>query len=126
MSSMLIADGEPGYILGVIDPLSELWDELRRTGNAVVNLLAWPQRQLADAFGYTAPAPGGPFTLSEWTETAWGPALADSTAWAGCTLVPNPPIELGWGLAVSLQIEHTSFGEDRQPLVHRRGQYFTF
>jgi flavin reductase (DIM6/NTAB) family NADH-FMN oxidoreductase RutF len=125
VSSLLVADGEPGYVLGVLDPLSDLWDALRDSGAAVVNVLDWRHRQLADAFGYVAPAPGGPFRLGAWIETEWGPALADSGSWAGCLLADQPAAELGWGLLVRLQVVHAAFGEDRAPLVHRRGRYLT-
>ncbi|MFC0624773.1 flavin reductase family protein [Kribbella deserti] len=126
VSSMVVADGEPGHILGLIDPDSELWEALREAGTAVVSLLGEPHRQLADAFGYVAPAPGGPFRMAEWTETEWGPALASATTWAGCRLVDPAPPELGWSLAVSLEIQHVELADDTQPaLVHRRGRYGT-
>jgi len=125
VSSVLVADGDPGYLVGMIDPLSELWDALRSTGAAVVNLLSWQHRQLADAFGYVAPAPGGPFRLGEWTQTEWGPALADAEGWAGCLLEDRPASELGWGLLVQLRVAHTNLGDDAAPLVHRRGRYLT-
>jgi flavin reductase (DIM6/NTAB) family NADH-FMN oxidoreductase RutF len=123
VSSILVADGDPGYVLGVIDPLSELWDSLRRTGAVVVNLLGWQHRQLADAFGYVAPAPGGPFRLAEWTDTEWGPALVNGAGWAGCLLEDRPGSEVGWGLLVQLRVVHTNYDEDAAPLVHRRGRY---
>ena len=125
VSSLLVADGEPGYVLGVLDPLSDLWDALRDTGAAVVNLLSWQHRQLADAFGYVAPAPGGPFRLGHWLDTEWGPALADASGWAGCQLSDRPAAELGWGLLVQLQVAQIAFGDDGAPLVHRRGRYLT-
>ncbi len=123
VSSVLIADGDPGYLVGVLDPLSDLWDALNRTGAAVVNLLNWRHRQLADAFGYVAPAPGGPFRMAEWTDTEWGPALVGAAAWAGCLLGERPPERLGWGLLVRLQLAHTEFGDEDHPLTHRRGRY---
>lgn len=143
VSSVLVADGNPGYAVGVLDPLSDLWDALRSSGAAVVNVLGWQHRQLADAFGYVAPAPGGPFRLASWTETEWGPALVGAAAWAGCRL--DDPVSdagdnpagsdpgtnsgatvLGWGIEVRLRIEHTHIEEDPPPLVHRRGRYSTF
>ena len=42
----------------------------RRT--AVVRLLEWKHRDLADAFAGVAPAPGGVFTLGEWVDTGLG------------------------------------------------------
>ncbi|MDQ1737399.1 MAG: hypothetical protein QOH56_3650 [Pseudonocardiales bacterium] len=124
VSSMLIADGEPGYVLGVIDPLSDLWDQLRHSRAGVVTVLGWEHRRLADIFGYVAPAPGGPFAADEWIDTEWGPVLAAATTWAGCRLSGEEPRTLGWGVQVSLQVEHTEFADDSAPLVHRRGRYY--
>ncbi len=136
VSSVLVADGDPGYVVGVLDPLSDLWDALRNSGAAVVNVLGWQHRQLADAFGYVAPAPGGPFRSATWIDTEWGPALAGASAWAGCRLSGVPAAELGntelgwtelgWGVEVRLRVEHTEIGADLPPLVHRRGRYSTF
>jgi flavin reductase (DIM6/NTAB) family NADH-FMN oxidoreductase RutF len=124
VSSVMIADGEPGYVVGLVDPDSDLWETLRASGRAVVSLLGEPHRLLADAFGYVAPAPGGPFRLADWTDTDWGPALADATAWTGCRLVAGAPPAVGWALQVQLEIEHVHIDpDDLPPIVHRRGRY---
>lgn len=126
VSSMLVADGDPGYVVGLIDALSDLWPVLRSAGTAVVSLLGGPHQRLADAFGYVAPAPGGPFRMIEWTDTAWGPAPVGVGAWAGCTLIDADPPEVGWALQVQLRIDHVELADDDLPvLVHRRGRYFT-
>ena len=131
VSSLLVADGEPGYVIGMIDPLSDLWDALRVSRSAVVNVLGWQHRSLADVFGYVAPAPGGPFKQADWQVTQWGPAL-QGCSWAGCRLAGEPATEtdtVGWGLLVRLVIEHTELADDSEsagPLVHRRGRYHTF
>ncbi|TCO38682.1 flavin reductase (DIM6/NTAB) family NADH-FMN oxidoreductase RutF [Kribbella antiqua] len=126
VSSMLVADGEPGYVIGLIDPDSDLWETLRQARTAVVSLLGGPHQQLADAFGYVAPAPGGPFKMIDWTDTAWGPAPATVSTWAGCRLTADNPPEVGWALQVQLEIEHVELTADEiPPLVHRRGRYTT-
>jgi flavin reductase (DIM6/NTAB) family NADH-FMN oxidoreductase RutF len=126
VSSMLVADGEPGFVIGLIDPDSDLWETLRQARTAVVSLLGAPHQQLADAFGYVAPAPGGPFRLIDWTDTAWGPAPVGVSTWAGCTLVSPDPPEVGWALQVQLEIVHVELDpEEIPPLVHRRGRYIT-
>ena len=125
VSSLLVANGEPGSIVGLIDPDSELWDTLSDSGRAVVALLSDEHRTLADAFGYVAPAPGGPFKLGSFEPSEWGPVLAGTT-WAGCSLVEQ--VALGWGLQVRLEIAQVSVPEgadDAGGLVHRRGRYFT-
>jgi flavin reductase (DIM6/NTAB) family NADH-FMN oxidoreductase RutF len=125
VSSMLVADGEPGYIVGVLDPLSDLWDALIASGAAAVTLLDWSDYQLADQFGYVAPAPGGPFKSARWQETKWGPVLQHATAWAGARLI-GVPTELGWGRQVTLAVEHIEVAADPdRPLIHRRGRYRT-
>ena len=126
VSSMLVADGEPGAVIGLIDPDSDLWETLRRARTAVVSLLGGPHQQLADAFGYVAPAPGGPFRMAEWIDTEWGPALVGVSTWAGCRLVDPDPPEVGWALQVQLEIAHVELAtDDVPPLVHRRGRYTT-
>ena len=120
VSSVLVANGEPGHVVGVIDPDSKLWDTLRDSGRAVVALLSDAHRGLADAFGYVAPAPGGPFKLGTFESSEWGPVLT-STTWAGCSLVEQ--VAVGWGLQIRLEIEHVSVAEDTGALVHRRGRY---
>ena len=125
VSSVLVVDGDPGEVLAVVDPLSDLHDAVRDSGTAVLNLLSWPDRQLAEAFGYQAPAPGGPFRMAEWTASEWGPVLGTGTAWAGCRALGQPWSPAGWGVAMRLAIESVTIGRDAAPLVHHRGRYAT-
>ena len=127
VSSLLVAPGDPGRVLGLLDPDSELVAGLEVTGTAVVQLLHWRHRDLADAFAGVAPAPGGPFRLAEWEETAWGPLLPDVSAWAGVRLA-SPGRPVGWSLLVEADIERVALAgeageEPSGPLVHRRGRY---
>ena len=123
VSSMLIADGEPSKALALLDPDSDLWEALEVTRTAAVQVLTWPHRRLADAFAGLAPAPGGPFRMAEWDDTAWGPVLSDASAWAGVRLVDDEPRRLGWAVAVEAIIERVDIAGDAEPLVHRRGEY---
>ncbi len=123
VSSLLVAAGEPGHVLGLLDPVSALSERLLETRTAVVQLLEWRHRDLADAFAGVAPAPGGVFTLGEWEDTAWGPRLVDASSWAGARLGEGDPVEVGWSLLVDLVIEHLDVADEHQPLVHRRGRY---
>ena len=122
VSSLMVANGSPAHALALVDPDSDFADALRTSGTAVVQLLEWPHRDLADAFAGIAPAPGGLFTLGEWEETRWGPRLADTSTWAGVRL-DGDSREVGWSLLVDAVIEHVEVGAERQPLVHRRGRY---
>ncbi len=120
VSSWLVANGEPGRVIGLIDPDSDLADAVEVGGRTVVQLLSWQHRDLADAFAGVAPAPGGPFTLGDFQETDWGPHLASTTTWAGVTV--ESMVEVGWSLQVTAAVEHLTIGDD-EPLVHRRGRY---
>ena len=123
VSSYLVAPGEPAAVLGLLDPESELVDGLRETGAAVVQLLEWQHRDLADAFGGVAPAPGGAFRMADWEQTTWGPRLVGAPAWAGVRLAQQEPRMVGWSLLVEATVEQIDIGSEEQPLVHRRGRY---
>ena len=82
VSSVMVAGGEPGRLLALIDPDSSLRDVLEETGRGVVHLLRWEHRDLAEAFAGQMPAPGGPFTTGEWEQTEHGPRLVTALSWA--------------------------------------------
>lgn len=121
VSSLMVAGGDPAHVLALVDPDSELGEALPDTGRAVVHLLEWEHRDLAEAFAGLAPAPGGVFTLGRWEDTEWGPRLGGVSAWAGVRLVDTR--QVGWSLLVDAEIEHVEISEEREPLVHRRGRY---
>jgi flavin reductase (DIM6/NTAB) family NADH-FMN oxidoreductase RutF len=121
VTSLMVANGEPARVLALVDPDSDLVEAVQRTGRAVVQLLSWPHRDLADAFAGTAPAPGGPFRTASFEDTAWGPRLADAATWAGVRL--ESAAEVGWSTLLTLAVEEVTVGEDPDPLVHRRGRY---
>jgi flavin reductase (DIM6/NTAB) family NADH-FMN oxidoreductase RutF len=121
VSSTLIADGEPGRVLGLVDDESDLWTAIEATGRFTIAALEPRHRQLADRFAGLMPSPGGLFRPREWTETGYGPVLADLPGWAGCRLDQARPY--GWGLLVEATIEHIELGAAGEPLVHYRGRY---
>jgi flavin reductase (DIM6/NTAB) family NADH-FMN oxidoreductase RutF len=123
VSSMCIADGRPPKALALLDPDSDLWEAMESTRTAVVQLLAWSHRGLADAFAGLAPAPGGPFRMAEWDDAAWGPVLRGASAWAGVRLTDDEPRRIGWAVAAEAVVEHVELADDAEPLVHRRGEY---
>ena len=120
VTSALVANGEPPRLLALLDPDSDLADLLTETGLAMVSVLSWEDRDLAEAFGGTAPAPGGAFRQAEFVPTPWGPRLASATTWAGVRL--ESTAEVGWSVLVTCVLEEVSVGDD-DPLVHRRGRY---
>ena len=124
LSSFLVANGEPGEVIGVIDEESALADLLTETATVTVNLLGWDQRNLADAFAGVAPAPGGPFALAAWTDTEWGPVLLDSLGWVGARLRPELD-HAGWGLLLRAVVERVEIRPDPSGdlLCYVRGRY---
>jgi flavin reductase (DIM6/NTAB) family NADH-FMN oxidoreductase RutF len=123
VSSLMVAVGEPAHIVALLDPDSDLYETLRRTRVAVVQLLDWEHQRLADAFAGQFPAPGGPFRLAEWTDTEWGPRLAGPTTWAGVRLAEGEPRTCGWSVLADTVIESVEIQPEGVPLVHRRGRY---
>jgi flavin reductase (DIM6/NTAB) family NADH-FMN oxidoreductase RutF len=121
VSSTLIAEGEPGRVLGVIDPESELFAAAEAAGRFAMAPLGPAHRQLADRFAGLMPAPGGLFVGDEWLHTPYGPVLAGLGTWAGCRLDAVRPV--GWGLLVEGTVERVEIGADEAPLVHFRGRY---
>ncbi|HET7399065.1 MAG TPA: flavin reductase [Intrasporangium sp.] len=137
VSSYLVADGDPARVLALVHPDADLLEGLDETGSAVLQLLEWRHRDLAEAFAGLFPAPGGPFRMAQWEQTDWGPRLVGAGAWAGVRLdrpgtgpradaggsaraVGRP---VGWSVLVEGVIEHVVIGQEEAPLVHRRGRY---
>ena len=121
VSSMLVADGDPGRVLGLVDEESDLWEAVERAGLFAVAPLGPADRQLADRFAGLMPAPGGLFATGEWTTTPYGPVPATAATWAGCRLTDARPV--GWALLVEAVVETIEAGPPGAPLVHHRGRY---
>lgn len=120
VSSLLVANGEPSHVLGLIDPDSDFWQSAPKT--VVINVLGPAHRYLADAFAGTAPAAGGPFTLGAWTDTEWGPVLDDSAGWIAIRIVDDDPLTVGWSSLVDGIVERVELGA-AEALIHLRGRY---
>ena len=123
VSSVMLAGGEPARLLALVDPDSDFAEALADGGRAVVQLLSWRHRGLADAFAGVAPAPGGAFRVAEFTDTDHGPLLADAATSASVTVESS--VEVGWSLLLTVAIDDIVVGDDDQPLLHRRGRYAT-
>lgn len=144
VTSLMIANGEPPRVLALLDPDAEFTEEFEDGGRAVVQLLSWRHRDLADMFAGTAPAPGGMFAQAEFTVTPWGPLLSGAGGWAGVRL--ESTADVGWSRLVTCTLDEvtlpdatdapddrggagsgdrpgqTNAGNDA-PLLHRRGRY---
>lgn len=120
VSSVMVANGDPAAVVGLLDPDSDLYAALVTTRRAVVQLLSWADRDLAEAFGGVAPAPGGLFRLGSWEQTPAGPVLAGRTH---ATVRYLESRDVGWSVLAVAEIEQVVIAEDENPLEHRRGRY---
>ncbi len=120
VSSLTVANGEPARILGLLDPDADLTQQLIDSEVAVVQLLTWADRDLAEAFAGTSPAPGGAFRMGAWEQTSHGPALVDRTR--ALIRLESARAE-GWSTLVVGLVEAVEVQEDLDALEHRRGRY---
>lgn len=120
VSSLVVAEGEPAFVLGLVGPLTDFWDALQESERFVVHVLGRDQRRLADQFAGRYPA--SPFEGLTVEPTAWGPALESAPTRAFCRL--DSFTEVGYSVLVQGAIEELRVDETAAaPLIHYRGQY---
>lgn len=124
VSSMLFADGEPGEVLALVDPASDLCEALEANPQATVSLLPVSAQDVAEVFAGLAPAPGGQFTVGEWDDTPYGPRLVGAVATATVE-VAELVEDVGWSTLVRARFaQPVQFNPaDPAPLVHLHGRY---
>lgn len=122
ISSVLVADGEPPLLLGLVNDLSDLWTTIVEAGSFVVHVLDGSQRTLADRFALRRPAPGGLFAGLDVDPSAWGPVLAAVPTRAYCRLEGST--QAGHLQLVRSRMEELDIGEELDdPLAYFRGRY---
>jgi flavin reductase (DIM6/NTAB) family NADH-FMN oxidoreductase RutF len=121
VSSVLVAEGAPALLLGLISPTSDLWDTIRDTGKFVVHILDEGNEVLAQRFAGTRPSPGGLFADMRKETTDWGPVLLDFGNRAMCSLQDGP--EVGLHVMVKGAIDEIVLTDFDEPLVYFRGRY---
>ena len=122
VTSFMVGAGEDPRILALLDPDADLTDALLATGRGVVQLLTWEDRDLAEMFAGTAPAPGGMFSHAAFDQVEWGPRLVAASTWAGVRVESDQAV--GWSRLVTTVVERLEVGPDEEePLRHRRGRY---
>ena len=109
VSSMLIADGAPGQVVGIVDPDSDVGEALVVGSRLAVTVLGPESQLLAETLAGLAPAPGGAFARFAWTETRWGPVFDDRAGWLGATVVSIIE-DVGWFHLVRGRIDHLELG----------------
>jgi 3-hydroxy-9,10-secoandrosta-1,3,5(10)-triene-9,17-dione monooxygenase reductase component len=120
VSSVLVAEGEPPELLGLVGDLTELAELVQRSRRFVVHVLGAEQRELADRFAGRYPDSG--FSGVELATSDWGPVLVDTPVRAYCDLSDVQPA--GWSLLLRARLAAVDIGERRSdPLVHYLGRW---
>ncbi len=121
VSSLMLAEGDPGSVHFMLGPTADVSDVIGRTDRFIVHVLSREHRVLSEVFAGRRPSPGGPFTGIAATETEWGPAINAVEDRAFCSGVEA--IEHGYSLLVSATIDRVAVSDLTDPLIYFRGAY---
>jgi 3-hydroxy-9,10-secoandrosta-1,3,5(10)-triene-9,17-dione monooxygenase reductase component len=121
VSSVLVAEGEPARLLGLIDPTSAFWGAAQETGAFVIHVLGVGDRALAERFSEVRPPIRGSFERLQVAESPWGPVLGGSRPRAACRLAGSAPV--GYAELAEGVIEQLELLDLEDPLVYLRGSY---
>ena len=121
VSALLGVPGDPGQVVAIVDPDSDLGSALEPGEGFTISVLGPNDTYLAEAFAGLAPAPGGKFRLGRWMQTEWGPVLEGST-WLAATVTDIR--QVGRMLQLTATVESVALSRT-EVLVHQRGRYLT-
>jgi 3-hydroxy-9,10-secoandrosta-1,3,5(10)-triene-9,17-dione monooxygenase reductase component len=121
VSSVLVAEGEPPRLLGLIDPTAALWEAMVETGRFVVQVLGVADQALAERFSELRPPIRGPFEGLGVAGSPWGPVLVGGRPQAACRLVGSTPV--GHRELVEGVIEQLALPDPQDPLAYLQGRY---
>jgi flavin reductase (DIM6/NTAB) family NADH-FMN oxidoreductase RutF len=123
VSSLLVAEGEPPRLLGLIDPVTRLYEELTATGRFLVHVLTQDDLRLGERFAENRPPIRSQFEGIATEPSAWGPVLAGTRPVAACRLDTVRPI--GRSDLVEGIIEQVTLPGEAEPLVWHHGEWRT-
>lgn len=121
VSSLLVAEGDPSLVVGLISPTTDLYEEILSTEAFVVHVIEFGSHTLADRFAGLRPSPGGLFADLKILPSQWGPVLERFPDRAYCSF--ESAGELGFQLLVQGRIERIELAEHTDPLTYLRGRY---
>jgi 3-hydroxy-9,10-secoandrosta-1,3,5(10)-triene-9,17-dione monooxygenase reductase component len=121
VSSVLLAQGQPGRLIGLIGPDSELAEAIEQHDTFVVHLLAdRPEhRRLAQHFAGALPADPA---LLEVEASTYGPRLLAVPDRLACRARDRRPV--GWSNLVEAEVVEADLGPPGRPLVWYRGGFW--
>jgi 3-hydroxy-9,10-secoandrosta-1,3,5(10)-triene-9,17-dione monooxygenase reductase component len=121
VSSVLVGEGEPPSVLGLVAPDSTFWDALRASKRFVVHILDRAQARVADQFALRYP--GDPFEGLSVARSDHGPILIEVRTRAKVTLMGY--LDAGYSLLIRGSIDDVELDPNPSgPLIHYRGRYF--
>lgn len=123
MSSVLVAEGDPPSILGLMSDTTDLYERIRTSGRFIVHVLDDARANEADVFAGLRPSPGGKFADVDFEETEWGPLITALETRASCRFVEDIPV--GYHRLMRGEVEKIELHELGEPLVYFRGRYRT-
>lgn len=121
VSSLLVAEGDPALLHGLVDPLSGLLEAAGEQGGFLVHVLGAGDERLASVFAGAYPV--DPFEEVEWRPTPDGPLLEGDRHVVACRYLRSEPS----GFQALVHAEITSVllprAAERAPLAWYRGSY---
>jgi flavin reductase (DIM6/NTAB) family NADH-FMN oxidoreductase RutF len=124
ISSLMLAEGDPGTIHFLLGPSTDLAEAIEASGRMVVHVLSRADRDLSEIFAGRRPNPGGPFGGVRTAASMWGPVLERVPDRAFCSDVTT--VASGYSLLVSANIDRVEVVDLDDPLVYFRGAYRSF
>ena len=122
VSSLMVAEGEPGLVYLLVGSTSDLFGQLELTGRFVVHICSGNQRDLAEVFAGLRPSPGGTFAGRAVSQSKYGDILDDIGTRAYCSVMAMR--EESYSVLVSGAIDRVeAAGDSRDPLLFHRGGY---
>jgi 3-hydroxy-9,10-secoandrosta-1,3,5(10)-triene-9,17-dione monooxygenase reductase component len=121
ISSLVVADGEPPFVAGLVGETTDLFSAVERTGTFVIHVLDEDDARLAEIFAGLRPNPGGPFAGLETTDSEWGPVIASLGNRAFCKL--SSTTDGGFQKLIAGTIEKIDIEELETPLAYFRGRF---
>ena len=121
VSSLFVAEGEPGRLHAVVGPNTDLWDVVAETERFVVHVCGVDDTSLAEVFAGLRPSPGGLFATTSTTPSKWGPVLDEIPDRLFCSLESR--VESGNSGVLAGFVDGAELSDIEDPLVHFRGTY---
>ena len=119
VSSVLVAQGDPAMLAGLVSPASELADVLTSGPSCfVAHVLSAQHKRLAQHFAGELPAPADLLTTRP---SAYGPLLEAAGDRLLCRTVSTKPF--GWSLLVEAEVAEAQVGAAGKALAWWRGGF---